>query len=139
MKKLFTLFIINLFVISSNAQIIITVAGNHAAGYTGNGGPALSAELNNPAGVATDTLGNVYITDEINNVVRKVNTSGIISLFAGNNTQGNSGDGGLAISAQLNAPHGIAVDKNGNVYISMENVVRKVNTSGIISTVAGNV
>ncbi len=121
--------------------IIMTVAGDNVEGYTGNGGPAIAAELFNPAGVAVDPQGNLYIADESNNVIRRVSSSNTaISLFAGNGTSGYSGDNGAATSASLQDPEGLAVDSQGNVYIAdtMNNVIRKVNTSGTITTVAGN-
>lgn len=118
----------------------ITLVAGYAQGYSGDGGPALSADLNNPFAVAVDTKGNVYIADTNNNVVRMVNTSGIITNFAGNGKAGYQGDGGPAISAELNFPDGLAVDASGNVYIAdyLNHVVRKVSTNGTISTFAGN-
>ena len=91
-------------------------------------------------GLALDSTGNLYIADRAANRIREVNTSGIIGTVAGNGIAGYSGDGGLATSAELNLPYGVAVDSAGNLYIAEYggNRVRKVNTSGIISTVAGN-
>ncbi|MGB3947487.1 MAG: T9SS type A sorting domain-containing protein [Bacteroidia bacterium] len=122
-----------------NAQIISNVAGNNVAGYSGDGNLATSAKINHPNGVAVDAMGNIYFSDYSNHVIRKVNTSGIISTFAGNTVAGYSGDGSLATSAKLNYPTGVAVDANGNVYIADKNnsVIRKVNTFGIITTIAG--
>jgi len=123
---------------------VSTVAGNGLAGYTGDGGPAASAELNNPTGLALDPAGNLYIGDTYNHVVRKVDRStGVISTFAGNGTftfGGNTGDGGPATSAALSNPFAVALDSFGNVYIADTYgfAVRKVNAQGIISTVAGN-
>jgi len=124
----------------NTSGIITTIAGNGTAGYNGDGGPATSYELNYPVSVSADVSGNVYIGDYFNNRVRKVNTSGIISTFAGNGTSGYSGDGGAASSAELDWPDGIFMDVSGNLFISDEvNVrIRKVNSSGIISTIAGN-
>jgi Cep192 domain 4 len=116
------------------------VAGDGSAGYSGDGGAATSASLNNPNGVFVDGAGNIFINDANNEVIRKVDASGNISTFAGNNTSGYSGDGGPATSAQLNNPqYGVTEDSFGNVFIADggNNVVRNVNTSGIISTVAG--
>jgi len=120
------------------AGVISTVAGNGTSGFSGDGGPATSAQLNLPSGVVVDVADNLYIADTINNRVRKVTVAGVISTVAGNGTAGFSGDGGPATSAQLNAPNGVAVDAAGNLYIADgNNVVREV-TAGAISTVAGN-
>lgn len=142
-RKLLKTFILGISVLINttiNAQIINTIAGNTVAGYSGDGGFATSAKLNSPHGIAVDKLGNIYISDYYNHVVRKVNALGIISTFAGNTVAGYSGDGGNATSAKLNYPTDIAIDKFGNVYIADKNnsVIRKINTSGIISTFAGN-
>ncbi len=120
--------------------VISTVAGNGTAGYSGDGGPAVSAELSSPSGVAVDTSGNIYIADDKNNCIRKVDASGVISTVAGNGTGGYSGDGGPASSAELSSPFGVAVDASGNIYIADDknNRIRKVDASGVISTVAGN-
>ncbi len=120
--------------------IITTIAGNTKNGFAGDGGAATLAELNYPTGVAVDTLGNVYIADQHNNRVRKVNTSGIISTYAGNGIASFSGDGGAATAAEMNVAAGVAVDVSGNIFIAdfYNFRVRKVNTSGKISTVAGN-
>jgi sugar lactone lactonase YvrE len=119
---------------------ISTFAGTGVLGYTGDGGPAASAELYDPEGLALDSAGNLYIADWGDHVVRKVNTGGVISTVAGDNALGYSGDGGLATSAQLDEPLGVAVDGSGNLYIADtgNSVIRMVNTAGIISTVAGN-
>ncbi len=120
--------------------VITTVAGNGTAGYSGDGGLATSASLNKPIGIATDLTGNIYIADSSNNRIRKVDTSGVITTVVGNGTAGYSGDGGLATSASLNKPSGIATDLTGNIYIadSSNNRIRKVDTSGVITTVAGD-
>ena len=131
------------------AGVISTIAGNGAAGYSGDGGSATSAMLNGPMSVAIDAFDNIYIADQLNNCIRKVNTVGVISTVAGNGTAGFFGDGGLATSAALNNPTGVAIDSAGNIYIADANMnnyplnygnnrIRKVDTSGIISTVAGN-
>jgi sugar lactone lactonase YvrE len=119
--------------------IISTIAGNGTAGYNGDGIAATSAELNNPNGIVADKSGNIYIGDYFNNRVREVNTAGVISTVAGNGTGGYSGDGGLAINAELYWPAGLAMDTSGNLYIADDNNsrVREVNPAGIISTFAG--
>ena len=117
---------------------ITTVAGNGQQGFFGDGGPATSAALNQPAAVALDAAGNLYIADSGNHRIRKV-SGGTISSFAGNGTAGFSGDSGAAANAALNSPRGVAVDVADNIYIAdTENHrIRKV-TGGIISTIAGN-
>jgi uncharacterized protein (TIGR03437 family) len=121
--------------------IIATVAGNGTQGYSGDGGPAISAELLCPAGVAVDRSGNLYIADTCNRAIRKVAAAtGIIATVAGNGTPGYSGDGGPAIDALLEYPTGVAVDGSGNLYIADygNNKIRKVTAAtGIITTVAG--
>ncbi len=120
---------------------IITVAGNGTAGYSGDGGPAISGVINNPWGIHTDNNGNIYFVEFLNSVIRKVSKSGIISTIAGNGIPGYSGDGGPATAAMLEQyPEGLAIDTFGNVFICDHNSnrIRKVDVSGIISTVAGN-
>ncbi|MGB8259625.1 MAG: chitobiase/beta-hexosaminidase C-terminal domain-containing protein [Terracidiphilus sp.] len=119
--------------------ILSTVAGNGYYGYSGNGGPAVNAQMVWPRAVAVDSQGTLYIADPSAPVIRKV-IAGTISVFAGSGTGGYSGDGGQAAAAELNEPNGVAVDSKGNVYIAdtRNNVVRMVSLSGIISTVAGN-
>jgi sugar lactone lactonase YvrE len=117
----------------------IVVAGNGIAGFNGDGGPATSAQLNNPAGLAVDPAGNLLIADTNNQRVRKVDTAGTITTVAGNGTNGFSGDGGLATSGELRGPSGVAVDTAGNLFIAdqQNGRIRKVDTAGIITTVAG--
>jgi hypothetical protein len=120
--------------------IITTIAGNGTNGFFGDGGPATNASLFNPAAVAVDGFGNLYIADEANNRVREVAPDGIISTFAGDGTNGYSGDGDAATNADLANPTGVAVDAAGNVYIAdrNNNRIRQVGTTGIINTFAGN-
>lgn len=120
--------------------IITTVVGTGIKGYSGDGGLAKNAELYYPVGLHFDNFDNLYIADDGNHVIRKVSPSGIISTIAGNGTSGFSGDGGIATDAQLNLPTGVTTDQFGNVYIAdyFNHRIRKVNTSGIISTIAGN-
>lgn len=123
------------------AQNINTIAGNGTAGYCGDGGSALSACFNNQWGIAVDKKGNIYVGDRSNNRIRKINTAGIITTFAGNGgTGGYGGDGGAATNATFNYCPGVAVDKIGNVYITdvLNLRIRKVDTVGIITTVIGN-
>ena len=117
---------------------ITTLAGNGNSGFSGDGGPASSATLNFPSGVAVDSDGNLYIADTYNNRVRKV-SGGTITTVAGNGNQGFSGDGGPAVSAALSHPQAVAVDPTGNLYISDTGNIRVRRVSnGTITTVAGN-
>jgi sugar lactone lactonase YvrE len=115
------------------------VAGNGIAGFGGDGGIATAAQLNSPVCVHVDAANNLYIADLGNQRVRRVSTSGIITTIAGNGTAGFSGDGGAAASAQLNAPRGVAADAAGNILIADagNHCIRKINTLGVISTIAG--
>ena len=120
---------------------ISTFAGNGTLSYSGDGGAAIQAQLNNPQGVAADSSGNLYMADTLNNVVRKVSPNGTISNFAGNGGAGSSGDGSAATSAQLHGPQGLAVDAAGNLFIAdtLNAKVRKVSAaSGVINIVAGS-
>ncbi len=122
------------------AQVIWTMAGTGSNGNTGNGGFAQSATFGQPHGVVVDGSGNTYIADFANSVVRKVDTKGIVTAYAGTGTAGYSGNGGAATSAQLDHPVGLAIDGSGNLYIadSYNYVIRKVTSGGIISNFAGN-
>jgi trimeric autotransporter adhesin len=117
--------------------VITTVAGTGIAGFSGDNGPATSAQLFHAESVAVDSAGNLYIGDSGNNRVRKV-SNGVITTVAGNGIEGYGGDNGPATSAKLNGP-GVTVDSAGNLYIPDWNNhrVRKV-SSGVITTVAGN-
>jgi sugar lactone lactonase YvrE len=119
--------------------VIVTIAGNGSWGFSGDGGPATSAQLATPSGVAVDSSGNLFISDSSNSRVRKVASTGIITTLAGNGTPGYPGDGGPAINAQLGWPTGIAADNNGNVFIAEESThrIRRVSPNGVIDTVAG--
>jgi uncharacterized protein YjiK len=90
-------------------------------GYTGDGGSALSASLSNNQGVASDNQGILYIADSGNNVIRRIDSNGIITTYAGDGTYGYGGDGGPATSAQLKDPIDVAVDSDGNLYIADTN------------------
>jgi uncharacterized protein (TIGR03437 family) len=126
--------------LDAKTGILTLAAGNGTVGFSGDGGPATAAQLNHPAGVAVDSAGNLYIADASNNRIRKV-SNGVITTVAGNGTQGFSGDGGPATSAQLSffPGGGVAVDSAGNLYIAdTQNArIRKV-SNGVITTVAGN-
>jgi len=119
--------------------IITTYAGTGTAGFSGDTGPATAAALNVPTGIALDRAGSLYVTDEGNNRVRRVDPHKTISTFAGTATAGFGGDGRRARDARLDRPTGIAVDDVGNVYIadSGNNRIRRVNPHGMITTVAG--
>ena len=138
----------NLYIADSNnrrirkvdaAGMISTVAGDGTRGYGGDGGPATAAQLGSPWGVATDGSGNLYIADIGNWRIRKVDAAGDISTVAGDGTLGFGGDGGPAVAAQLNYPLGVAPDGAGNLYIADRgnNRIRKVDSAGVITTVAG--
>ncbi|HSP66276.1 MAG TPA: hypothetical protein VLN48_01035 [Bryobacteraceae bacterium] len=120
--------------------IISTFAGSGATGYSGDGGPATSAGLNAPQGIAVDNAGNVYVSDTLNHRVRKITPDGTISTVAGNGNGTLKGDGGPATQASLYYPKGLAVDRSGNLYIAdwLNSRIRMVTTDGIIWTVAGN-
>ncbi len=122
------------------AGIISTVAGNGNMGYTGDGGLALSAMLNQPQGIAVDAHGNIFVADQGNNVIREFTVGGKIKTVAGNGTAGYAGDGGPATSAELNNPNSVHVDASDNLYIAdlVNNVIRKVTANGTITTIAGN-
>ena len=98
--------------------IITTAAGNGIGGFSGDGGPAVQAQLRNPSGLAADSAGNLFIADTWSHRIRKVDGNGLISTVAGSGQRGFGGDGGLAVQAQLYAPMGLAMDSSGNLYIS---------------------
>jgi len=124
----------------NTSGIISTIAGTGTGGYSGDGGPATLAEIWIPNYVCTDHSGNIYISDNQNNRIRKVNSAGIISTYAGNGYATYGGDGGPATAASLNYPNQIRIDGSGNMYIGdhINYRIRKVSPSGIITTIAGN-
>jgi hypothetical protein len=126
----------------STAGILTTIAGTGTPGYSGDNGPATAAQLADPSHLSFDPSGNLYFADFTNNCIRKINATGIISTVAGKgpSSGGFSGDNGPATNAQLLKPRDVTFDAAGNMYIldAFNSVVRKVNTSGIIKTVAGN-
>jgi sugar lactone lactonase YvrE len=120
--------------------VIGVVAGNGLKRYAGDGGPARAASLASPVGVTPDRAGNLFIADTEDCAVRRVDTNGIITTVAGTGPYGFAGDGGPATKAVLSFVNGVAVDFGGNLYISdvQNQRIRKVNSAGIISTIAGN-
>ena len=120
------------------AQIITTVAGNNQFGFNGDGGPATSASLFSPGGVALDGSGNLFIADLSNNRIRRVSANGIITTVAGTGAFGFSGDGGLATNARLGSPSGIAIDGSGNLFIADRDNdrIRRVSANGIITKIS---
>ncbi len=141
MKKIGLLIFVIVFACSSktNAQTVMTIAGNGTAGFSGDTAAATAAELYGPYGVALDGLGNIYIIDQLNQRIRKIDASGIIITIAGTGTAGYSGDSGLAVNAQLNSPRGIAADDSGNIFIADygNHCVRRIDVMGYITTFAG--
>jgi sugar lactone lactonase YvrE len=120
---------------------IATIAGNGTAGFFGDGGPALGAQLSLPEGLALDSAGNLYIADVGNHRIREMTTDGNITTIAGSGfVRGFAGDGGQAVNGVLNYPYGIALDKAGNVFIADlgNNRIRMLRTDRTIVTVAGN-
>ena len=118
---------------------ITTVVGIGDGGYGGDNGPAFAAQLHFPTGVAVDGSSALYIADRRNHRIRRVDPSGTITTVAGNGQIGHSGDGGLAVEAQLNGPYDVAMDRSGNLYVadSYNNRIRRIDAAGIITTIAG--
>src|SRR5262245_33874128 len=128
------------FVVRVTANGVLTIiAGNGTSVSSGDGGPAAAAGLSSPRGLALNYAGDVLIAEASAHRIRKVSPAGVISTVAGTGTPGFSGDGGLATTAQLNLPSGVAVDPEGNLFIadSANRRIRKVTPDGMISTVAG--
>jgi uncharacterized protein (TIGR03437 family) len=127
--------------VGTSGNIIRTIAGNGAMGFSGDGGSAVGASLNSPRGVAVDRSGNVFFADTGNHRIRMIDSQrGTITTIAGTGVQGYSGDQGPAINAALNAPTSVSLDGVGNLFIadSGNNRVRKLSSDGTITTVAGN-
>jgi uncharacterized protein (TIGR03437 family) len=135
---IFLLCCVSLF--AQTAGTIETVAGTGSQTFSGDGGPAIQAALNVPVDVFVDQAGNIFIADQYNNRIRKVALDGAISTVVGTGAAGFSGDGGPAISAEINTPTGICGDSSGNLYIADvgNQRIRKVDASGNITTIAGN-
>ncbi len=125
------------FKMDKNGVLTRLAGASSASGYSGDGGPATSARLNSPLGIAVDVAGNVYVADTGNSVVRRVATDGSISTVVGNGNFGTAGDGGPAASASLMGPTGLVFDSSGNLYIAdgSASQIRKVTTDGIIHTI----
>src|SRR5436190_7804097 len=124
-----------------SAQSAVTIAGTGAAGFSGDGGPAIQAQINNPYGLSVGPDGALYFCEIGNHRVRRLDLkTGLISTYAGSGQKGYAGDGGPATAASMNEPYEVAFDRAGNLYVAeMQNhVVRKVDAkTRAISTVAG--
>ena len=118
---------------------ITTVIGGREAGFSGDGGPASEARIDRPQQIVVDPDGNVYFADSGNNRVRRIDTEGVVTTVAGNGRAATSGDGGPGLSAAVWNPTGLALDDEGNLYVSQpdDNRIRRVDTTGAIVTVAG--
>lgn len=126
---------------SARAATVTTLAGTGTKGFSGDGGPAALAQLNNPFAIARGPDGALFICDVDNQRIRRVTPEGTISTFAGNGSRGHDGDGGPAKDAALNEPYEMAWDAGGNLFFveRLNHLVRRVDAkSGLISTVAGN-
>jgi uncharacterized protein (TIGR03437 family) len=123
----------------ANTGVLTRVAGTGINGFSGDGGPAVSAQLSEPAGLAFDSAGNLYIADAGNNRIRKI-SNGVIFTYAGNGNAAYTGDSGPAASASFNGLGGIAFDSAGNLYVAdfYDQAVRMISSDGTITTVAGN-
>ncbi len=126
-------------VINLSTGIIKTYAGTGSIGFGGDGGPATAAQFSNINFIYMDPSNNLYISDNGNQRIRKINSAGVINTIAGTGVVGFSGDGGPATNAKLNYPAGVIADNAGNVYVSdaLNYRIRKISPSGIINTYSG--
>lgn len=127
---------------SAAEPIMTTAAGTGQKGFSGDGGPATRAALNNPFDVAFDRAGNLYFSDTFNQRIRKIDRkTGVVTTIAGNGAKGDSGDGGPALQAAMNEPYGIVFDRKGNLYFAdrLNSRVRRIDgQTQVITTLAGN-
>lgn len=126
--------------ISASTGSITTIAGTGAYGFAGDGGSALSAQFKSPDGIAIDNAGNLFISDYANHRIRMITPTGTITTICGNGTASSTGDGGLATAATINSPGHLWLDPSGNLYITefYGNRIRKISSTGTITTVMGN-
>lgn len=124
--------------VSSDGRIHNVAGRDDILGFSGDGGLAKNADVNDPSGVLMDPAGNLYIADKLNNRIRRVTADGHIFTIAGTGGRGNDGDGGLATMARIKEPIGLALDPAGNLYFTSSDRVRKISREGMITTVAGN-
>jgi sugar lactone lactonase YvrE len=122
--------------ITSAGVVSIFAGSTNGAGKVN--GTGTSASFNGPAGVATDISGNVYVADYANSLIRKISPAGVVTTLAGSSSWGNVNDIGILASFRL--PEGVAVDAEGNVYVadSGNNLIRKINSAGVVTTLAGS-
>jgi large repetitive protein len=127
--------------VSADGSNITTIAGTGTAGYSGDGGAAGAAQLSSPRGIVVDSSGNIIFADAGNQRIREISAgTGTITTIAGTGTAGYSGDNGAATNAELNWPRGVALDTTGDIFFTdtANSVVREIDASGTITTVAGN-
>jgi DNA-binding beta-propeller fold protein YncE len=126
---------------SGTDWVITTAVGTGAQGYSGDGGPAAQAQLNNPFDLAFDVAGNLFFADTYNHCIRRVDArTEVITTIAGTGESGFSGDGGPAARAAMNQPYGVVVDRAGNIYTAdrLNGRVRRIDAAGVITTLAGD-